>query len=81
MKREKTTLKEQAQEVISKNPAAIEKIPPICRCGGVLKPSIVFFGEEIPYEALREAVINAVIHRDYFEKGANVMVEIFDDSA
>lgn len=34
---------------------------------------------EIPHEALREAVINAVIHRDYFEKGANVMVEIFDD--
>jgi len=34
---------------------------------------------ELPYEALREAVINAVIHRDYFEKGANVMVEIFDD--
>jgi ATP-dependent DNA helicase RecG len=34
---------------------------------------------EIPYEALREGVINAVIHRDYFEKGANVMVEIFDD--
>jgi ATP-dependent DNA helicase RecG len=34
---------------------------------------------EIPNEALREAVINAVIHRDYFEKGANVMVEIFDD--
>ncbi len=34
---------------------------------------------EIPYAALREAVINAVIHRDYFEKGANVMVEILDD--
>ena len=34
---------------------------------------------EIPWEALREAVINAVIHRNYFEKGANVMVEIFDD--
>ncbi len=34
---------------------------------------------EIPYEALREAVINAVVHRDYFEKGANVMIEIFDD--
>ena len=34
---------------------------------------------EIPYEALREAVINAVVHRDYFQKGANVMVEIFDD--
>ncbi|RLC08865.1 MAG: AAA family ATPase, partial [Deltaproteobacteria bacterium] len=30
-------------------------------------------------DALREAVINAVAHRDYFEKGTNVMVEIFDD--
>jgi ATP-dependent DNA helicase RecG len=34
---------------------------------------------EIPYEALREALMNAVIHRDYFEEGARVMVEIFDD--
>jgi ATP-dependent DNA helicase RecG len=34
---------------------------------------------EVPYEALREAVINAVAHRDYFEKGSNVMVEMFDD--
>ena len=34
---------------------------------------------EIPFDALREAVINAVAHRDYFEKGTNVMVEIFDD--
>jgi len=34
---------------------------------------------EMPYDALREAVINAVAHRDYFEKGSNVMVEMFDD--
>ncbi len=34
---------------------------------------------EVPYEALREAVINAVAHRNYFEKGSNVMVEMFDD--
>lgn len=34
---------------------------------------------EVPYDALREAVINAVAHRDYFEKGANVMVEMFAD--
>lgn len=34
---------------------------------------------QIPYEALREALLNAVVHRDYFEKGANVMVEIFED--
>ena len=34
---------------------------------------------EIPYEALREALMNAVIHRDYFEEGARAVVEIFDD--
>ncbi|MGL4484590.1 MAG: ATP-binding protein, partial [Anaerovoracaceae bacterium] len=34
---------------------------------------------EIPEDALREAITNAVCHRDYFEKGARVMVEIFDD--
>ena len=34
---------------------------------------------EIPEVALREAVVNAVAHRDYFEKGATVMVEIFNN--
>jgi ATP-dependent DNA helicase RecG len=34
---------------------------------------------EIPEVALREAIVNAACHRDYFEKGANIMVEVFDD--
>ncbi|MFA6010603.1 MAG: ATP-binding protein [Desulfobacteraceae bacterium] len=34
---------------------------------------------ELPEVALREALINAVCHRDYNEHGAQVMVEIFDD--
>lgn len=34
---------------------------------------------EIPYDALREAVINAVTHRDYFGRSASVMIEMFDD--
>jgi ATP-dependent DNA helicase RecG len=34
---------------------------------------------EIPDAALREAVTNAVCHRNYFEYGMNVMVEVFDD--
>jgi len=33
-------------------PEKIEKLPPLCECGGVLKPNIVFFGEEIPLTAL-----------------------------
>jgi len=34
---------------------------------------------EIPYEALKEALVNAIIHRDYFEEGGRIMVEIYDD--
>lgn len=34
---------------------------------------------EIPQLALREALINAVTHRDYQHQGANVAVEVFDD--
>lgn len=34
---------------------------------------------EYPMEALREAITNAVMHRDWFIDGANVFVEIFTD--
>ena len=34
---------------------------------------------EIPEEVLREAILNAILHRDYFEKGACIMVEIYSD--
>jgi ATP-dependent DNA helicase RecG len=34
---------------------------------------------EIPKDVLREAIINACAHRNYFEYGAHVVVEIFDD--
>ena len=34
---------------------------------------------EIPEIALKEAIINALSHRDYYDKGARTMVELFDD--
>ena len=34
---------------------------------------------ELPERALREAVVNAACHRDYFEIGARATVEIYDD--
>ncbi len=34
---------------------------------------------EYPMAALREAITNAVMHRDWFIEGANVFVEIFSD--
>jgi ATP-dependent DNA helicase RecG len=34
---------------------------------------------EIPLQAIREAIVNAVAHRDYFATGAHTTIEIFDD--
>jgi ATP-dependent DNA helicase RecG len=34
---------------------------------------------EIPEDVLREAVLNALVHRDYFDKGAGVSIEIYSD--
>ncbi len=34
---------------------------------------------EIPLDALREALVNALVHRDYSMRGANASVNIFDD--
>ncbi|HKJ67484.1 MAG TPA: ATP-binding protein [bacterium] len=33
----------------------------------------------LPYRAMREVIVNAVTHRNYFEKGLNTKIEIFDD--
>ena len=34
---------------------------------------------EYPFEAIREAIIKAIAHRDYNRRGAPIMVSIFDD--
>ncbi|GHS89857.1 hypothetical protein FACS1894201_11200 [Bacteroidia bacterium] len=34
---------------------------------------------EIPLNVFKEAIINALSHRDYYEKGAKIMIEIYDD--
>lgn len=31
------------------------RVPPRCRCGGILKPDAIFFGEAIPEEAMRRS--------------------------
>lgn len=35
---------------------SLDRLPPLCECGGVLRPNFVFFGEGIPTEAYREAM-------------------------
>ena len=35
--------------------AADGELPPTCECGGVLKPDVVLFGEQLPQKALHDA--------------------------
>lgn len=37
------------------NKIKLEKVPPLCKCGGVLKPNVVFFGESIPVDAITKS--------------------------
>ncbi len=34
----------------------IEEIPPLCQCGGILRPEVVFFHESLPHDAYQQAV-------------------------
>jgi len=34
---------------------------------------------EIPEVALKESLVNALAHRDYYDKGARILVELYDD--
>jgi NAD-dependent deacetylase len=36
--------------------AELEKMPPSCECGGLIRPGIVWFGEQLPDDAWRAAV-------------------------
>jgi len=37
------------------SPEIIEETPPLCSCGGILRPDVVFFGESLPPGALSQA--------------------------
>ncbi|MCK9364262.1 MAG: NAD-dependent deacylase [Syntrophales bacterium] len=46
------------EEILSMNPD--RKEAPVCKqCGGILKPDVIFFGEALPEEALRQAAFHA----------------------
>ena len=46
-------------EEILKESGASEEMPVCGRCGGILKPDVIFFGEALPEETLREATWHA----------------------
>jgi NAD-dependent deacetylase len=42
-------------EIIRENPG-MKEVPVCRRCGGILKPDVVFFGESLPYDLLQRAM-------------------------
>ena len=36
-----------------------EKIPPLCQCGNILRPDVVWFGEPLPQDVWQKAMIHA----------------------
>ena len=42
-----------------KEEVKLESLPPLCHCYGVLKPTVVFFGEPIPWDAHLQALEEA----------------------
>ncbi len=50
-------------------------IPPRCRCGGLLRPDVVWFGEALPPEALQEAFDFAERCDVFFVVGTSAVVQ------
>lgn len=42
-------------EIYERDQVNLDRLPPRCRCTGVLKPDVVFFGEPIPWRAHLQA--------------------------
>jgi NAD-dependent deacetylase len=43
-----------AREIENRD-APLREIPPRCSCGGLLRPGVVWFGESLPFDAMRQA--------------------------
>jgi NAD-dependent deacetylase len=54
------------ENVVVENQEESAEVPPRCpRCGGMLRPDVVWFGESLPAQAFQTAV-EAAVHADIF---------------
>jgi NAD-dependent deacetylase len=51
-----------------------EEIPPKCRCGGMLRPDVIWFGEMLPQEAMNKAYEYSTYCDLFFSIGTSALV-------
>ena len=51
-----------------------KEIPPLCSCGGILKPNTVLFGESLPQHALESATLASKICDLFLVLGSSLVV-------
>jgi NAD-dependent deacetylase len=66
---------DRADAAAERDRAAAGELPPTCDCGGVLKPDVVLFGEQLPRETLREARALADAADVFLAVGSSLRVE------
>jgi NAD-dependent deacetylase len=54
--------------------APLRTIPPLCACGGLARPAVVWFGEMLPREILREAERAAALAEVFLVIGTSAVV-------
>jgi len=53
----------------------LPELPPRCECGGLLRPGVVWFGETLPGETLRDAVAAARASEVFLVVGTSAVVQ------
>ncbi len=52
----------------------VEEIPPLCQCGAIMRPDVVWFGEQLPRQALEDATRIAHESEVMFVVGTSAVV-------
>jgi len=51
-----------------------KKLPPMCECGNILRPDVVWFGEPLPQDVLQDAIFHASTCDIMFVAGTSLVV-------
>jgi NAD-dependent deacetylase len=63
------------QKVVPLLQSPLPQIPPVCECGALLRPDVVWFGEELPLDILERAWTGARMCDAFFTIGSSATVQ------